>query len=129
MVQLRPHLCHPLVPDKGSRIAQQTGGRRAEAELQRAARRRLAAGTHDNRPARPPLPAAYSGDRIVCKETNEQSDRLIWYKEPTPESIGEPRLPSPAQPSPSPAPASGPCCLLLDGSLGRDSLQPCRWPP
>ncbi|KAL4433464.1 hypothetical protein ABPG77_010317 [Micractinium sp. CCAP 211/92] len=31
---------------------------------------------------------AYSGDRIVCKETNEQSDRLIWYKEPTPESIG-----------------------------------------
>ncbi|PSC69494.1 haloacid dehalogenase-like hydrolase [Micractinium conductrix] len=31
---------------------------------------------------------AYCGDRIMCKERDEQSDRLIWYKEPTPEGIG-----------------------------------------
>lgn len=35
-------------------------------------------------------PAAYCGDRIVCRETDEQSDRLLFYKEPPPESVGEP---------------------------------------
>ncbi|PRW57026.1 haloacid dehalogenase-like hydrolase [Chlorella sorokiniana] len=31
---------------------------------------------------------AYCGDRIVCRETDEQSDRLLFYKEPPPESVG-----------------------------------------
>ena len=36
------------------------------------------------------LSAAYcgDGDRIVCRETDEHSDRLLFYKEPTPEAIG-----------------------------------------
>lgn len=34
------------------------------------------------------LAAAYCGDRIVCTQTDEQSDRLLFYKEPTPEGIG-----------------------------------------
>lgn len=33
--------------------------------------------------------AAYCGDRIVCRETDEQSDRLLFYKEPPPESVGK----------------------------------------
>ena len=31
---------------------------------------------------------AYCGDRVVCCETNEHTDRLIFYGEPTPEGIG-----------------------------------------
>lgn len=31
---------------------------------------------------------AYCGDRIVCKSTDEHTDRLIFYGEPTPEAIG-----------------------------------------
>lgn len=31
---------------------------------------------------------AYLGDRIVCERRDEQTDRLIFYKEPTPEAIG-----------------------------------------
>lgn len=34
--------------------------------------------------------AAYCGDRIVCRETNDQSDRLLYYAEPSPEGIGAP---------------------------------------
>ena len=32
--------------------------------------------------------AAYCGDRVLAEETDEQTDRLIFYGEPTPESIG-----------------------------------------
>lgn len=32
---------------------------------------------------------AYSTDRIVSEKTDEQSDRLIFYGEPTPESVGD----------------------------------------
>ncbi len=32
--------------------------------------------------------AVYTDERIVCKDTNEHTDRLIWYKEPTPEPVG-----------------------------------------
>lgn len=31
---------------------------------------------------------AYATDRILAEETNEQSDRLISFAEPTPESVG-----------------------------------------
>ena len=31
---------------------------------------------------------AYSVSRIVTEETDEHSDRLLFYGEPTPESIG-----------------------------------------
>jgi Cof subfamily protein (haloacid dehalogenase superfamily) len=30
---------------------------------------------------------AYCGDRIFCEHTNHHTDRLIWYREPTPEVI------------------------------------------
>ena len=32
---------------------------------------------------------AYCGDRIVCKDRDEHTDRLIFYGEPTPEGIGK----------------------------------------
>lgn len=31
---------------------------------------------------------AYSSDRIFCERTDEHTDRLVWYKEPTPEAVG-----------------------------------------
>ena len=31
---------------------------------------------------------AYLGDRIVCEARDSHTDRLIFYKEPTPEAIG-----------------------------------------
>lgn len=31
---------------------------------------------------------AYSTDRILSEKTDKQSDRLIFYGEPTPESVG-----------------------------------------
>lgn len=31
---------------------------------------------------------AYLGDRILCERRDEQTDRLIFYKEPTPEAVG-----------------------------------------
>jgi hypothetical protein len=31
---------------------------------------------------------AYSDDRIFCDATNEQTDRLLFYKEPPPEGVG-----------------------------------------
>ena len=31
---------------------------------------------------------AYSTDRILSEKTDAQSDRLIFYNEPTPESVG-----------------------------------------
>ncbi len=33
---------------------------------------------------------AYTGDRIVCRATDEHTDRLLFYKEPPPEGLGEP---------------------------------------
>lgn len=71
-------------------------------------------------PQLPPLPAAYSGDRIVCKQTNEQSDRLIWFKEPTPESIGAPLPPPTLQwPRPPPPAACGAGPNFLTGRVAR----------
>eukprot|EP00879_Flechtneria_rotunda_P009407 GHRR01009849.1.p1 GENE.GHRR01009849.1~~GHRR01009849.1.p1 ORF type:complete len:357 (+),score=113.98 GHRR01009849.1:259-1329(+) len=32
---------------------------------------------------------AYCNDRIFCKETDEHTNRLLWYKEPTPEPVGD----------------------------------------
>jgi len=32
--------------------------------------------------------AAYCGDRVLTEQTDEQTDRLIFYGEPTPETIG-----------------------------------------
>jgi hypothetical protein len=32
--------------------------------------------------------AAYCGDRVLAEATDEQTDRLIFYGEPTPESFG-----------------------------------------
>jgi Cof subfamily protein (haloacid dehalogenase superfamily) len=32
---------------------------------------------------------AYCNDRIFCKEIDEHTNRLLWYKEPTPEPIGD----------------------------------------
>ncbi len=32
--------------------------------------------------------SGYSIDRVLCIQTNEQTDRLIFYGEPTPESMG-----------------------------------------
>lgn len=31
---------------------------------------------------------AYSGDRILCATTDEHTNRLLFYKEPTPEPVG-----------------------------------------
>lgn len=31
---------------------------------------------------------AYCGDRILCEARGEQTDRLMFYKEPTPEPVG-----------------------------------------
>lgn len=31
----------------------------------------------------------YSAERIVCKETDAQTDRLLPYREPTPEAVGD----------------------------------------
>eukprot|EP00191_Tetraselmis_sp_GSL018_P020337 CAMPEP_0177592368 /NCGR_PEP_ID=MMETSP0419_2-20121207/8520_1 /TAXON_ID=582737 /ORGANISM="Tetraselmis sp., Strain GSL018" /LENGTH=354 /DNA_ID=CAMNT_0019083225 /DNA_START=24 /DNA_END=1085 /DNA_ORIENTATION=- len=31
---------------------------------------------------------AYCGERILCEEVNDQTDRLLFYKEPTPEGVG-----------------------------------------
>lgn len=31
---------------------------------------------------------AYCGDRIFCREIDEHTSRLLWYKEPTPEPVG-----------------------------------------
>lgn len=31
---------------------------------------------------------AYSGDRILCEATNPHTDRLLFYREPTPEGVG-----------------------------------------
>lgn len=54
--------------------------------------------------------AAYCGDRVVCEARDEHTDRLLFYREPTPEGIGEagpgrgagaPVLHMPAQDSPS----------------------------
>lgn len=33
---------------------------------------------------------AYCNDRILCNEANEHTDRLTWYKEPTPEGAHMP---------------------------------------
>lgn len=33
----------------------------------------------------------YSGTRIVCEATDEQTDRLLFYREPTPEGVGDMR--------------------------------------
>lgn len=32
---------------------------------------------------------AYRPDRVYCKETNKDTDRLLFYGEPTPEAIGK----------------------------------------
>eukprot|EP00878_Enallax_costatus_P001202 GHUV01001344.1.p1 GENE.GHUV01001344.1~~GHUV01001344.1.p1 ORF type:complete len:351 (+),score=61.77 GHUV01001344.1:194-1246(+) len=32
---------------------------------------------------------AYCSDRIFCKEIDEHTNRLLWYKEPTPEPVGD----------------------------------------
>ena len=31
---------------------------------------------------------AYCGDRVLAEQTDEQTDRLIFYGEPTPEAVG-----------------------------------------
>ena len=31
---------------------------------------------------------AYHPDRVFCEQTNKDTDRLVFYGEPTPESIG-----------------------------------------
>jgi hypothetical protein len=32
---------------------------------------------------------AYCGDRILCSATDEQTDRLLFYREPSPEGVGD----------------------------------------
>ena len=32
---------------------------------------------------------AYSDDRILCAATDEHTDRLLFYHEPTPEPVGD----------------------------------------